>query len=490
MTVAAYYRSSLDKKKQVHSIDLQKGIVQEQASKNLIVIDEEYVDEGVSAKKNDIQDRPALSRLLKNIREGKVTSLFVYKRDRLARNVTQYLEIYELFKEKNLQVHFCAANEISLQFSPAGEFFELVMAGFNQREAEQIVQRITETKASLTRAGKHSSGSPPYGYTTDESNNYVPIDDEIETIKHVFNQLLCTKANTFPEFQRDLNQKGILCKGKEWDYGVLKNLIKRLFYKGVIRKKFEHEIIEVYRPWLEIIPEAEWDRAQEILDSLIQKRERLSNKVDFLLNDLLYCHDCVQKINGGAKRDSLGTIQGYYRCKKHYRNASSQFILETKVIESAQSFFEQISTSHLGKMIEEFQKGTEKDALNDLQTIEKQIHQCEKSIVKISDRWLQEKSHTSRDKMVETYEQLKVYKKVQKFLESRYEEAKLLPERIRQLHDKGSIDVSISHLPFERKKELLYDLINRILLSRNQVVVVFKHPFFTGFEEVSEFELT
>ena len=52
-----------------------------------------------------------MARLIQGIKEGTIERILVYKRDRLARNLNEHLELYKLFKE-NIEVCFASENEI------------------------------------------------------------------------------------------------------------------------------------------------------------------------------------------------------------------------------------------------------------------------------------------------------------------------------------------------------------------------------------------
>ncbi|MFZ3579417.1 recombinase family protein [Virgibacillus sp. DJP39] len=166
MKTVAYLRSSSDL--QENSIDTQKYYADECAQKGNLRITTYYKDESVSARKTQISERPDLSKLISEIESGVIENLIVYKRDRLARNVHQYLQAYEIIRTNGVNVYFSAPNEIPLQFSPAGEFFEVIMAGFNEREGNTIAERIRETKYSMAKKGLIPSGRPTFGYKASE----------------------------------------------------------------------------------------------------------------------------------------------------------------------------------------------------------------------------------------------------------------------------------------------------------------------------------
>ncbi|WP_044748898.1 recombinase family protein [Bacillus alveayuensis] len=137
MKTVAYYRSSTSL--QEDSVTTQRQQIREYALKNHILIDEEYEDEFVSARKNSIKDRPGLQRMLTDIRKGLIKHLLVYKRDRLSRKLEEHIELYQLFKKHNIRVTLVAGNEPPMRFDVMGELFELFIGVMNQREAQQIM---------------------------------------------------------------------------------------------------------------------------------------------------------------------------------------------------------------------------------------------------------------------------------------------------------------------------------------------------------------
>lgn len=64
----------------------------------------EFTDFDVSATKLTMDDRPALSRMLKLMKQGEIDTVIVYERDRLARNVYEYIAIAQVFYEHKIDV--------------------------------------------------------------------------------------------------------------------------------------------------------------------------------------------------------------------------------------------------------------------------------------------------------------------------------------------------------------------------------------------------
>ncbi|UTW70748.1 recombinase family protein [Anaerobacillus sp. HL2] len=91
----------------------------------------------------------------------KIGALIVYKRDRLARKVTEWIEIYRLLRrKKNIKVVF-AENEFPIHYSEMGEINELHFGAMIEQEGEKIVERLIATRITNFLAGK-TAGQLPF----------------------------------------------------------------------------------------------------------------------------------------------------------------------------------------------------------------------------------------------------------------------------------------------------------------------------------------
>ena len=88
-------------------------------------------------------DRPELNKLLEKIAPG--DTLIFTKLDRVARNLTQGIELIEKLAERQIKVH--VLNIGIIDESPAGKLIRNVMLAFSEFERDMIVQRTKEGKA-------------------------------------------------------------------------------------------------------------------------------------------------------------------------------------------------------------------------------------------------------------------------------------------------------------------------------------------------------
>ena len=107
-------------------------------------ITDQYVDNGFSGK--DIK-RPQFERLLDDIRTNKVECVLVYKLDRIGRSLKHLLNLFEEFKNRN--VEFISLTQNINTNTPEGKMFWQMLGVFAEYERELIVAR---TNAGLDRA--------------------------------------------------------------------------------------------------------------------------------------------------------------------------------------------------------------------------------------------------------------------------------------------------------------------------------------------------
>lgn len=63
-----------------------------------------YVDQGISATRRSLEERPGMRILLEDIRKGRVRNIFVYKRDRISRNTTEWISFLSMCAQHGVNI--------------------------------------------------------------------------------------------------------------------------------------------------------------------------------------------------------------------------------------------------------------------------------------------------------------------------------------------------------------------------------------------------
>ena len=181
--VAIYSRKSVLTDKG-ESIENQIKIIKSYFS-NKSVKFEIFEDEGFSGKNTN---RPSFNRMMKMVEMKKFDIVAVYKLDRIARNVIDFIKIYEKF-EKN-EVKFLSVTEQFDTSTPLGRMMMYIIANFAEIERENLRSRVIDNKKELAKLGQWSGGNTPVGYKStkeeiagkkvpylriDESKKHIPL---------------------------------------------------------------------------------------------------------------------------------------------------------------------------------------------------------------------------------------------------------------------------------------------------------------------------
>lgn len=287
-----YYRRSTNI--QEHSISMQEHKAFQKARELKLIIDDAFLDDAVSGRKTQIDQRQELNKLLEQVKQGKIETLLVYKRDRLAREVMQYLEIYETLKRHNVKVIFTADNEPPMMDGPAGKLFELLLGAMIQREGEQIVERIKESIIAGFKSGKNP-GTLPFGYSYDrEKEQYNFHEEELNLVHEMYKMI--SNGKTLKEVTKFASA---VYPDKKWTSTVIKSLLINPTYMGYRMLRMQGQEISQEYPNLAIIDAKTWGKVVEIISpKKTGKKGEVSVEVDFLLTGILYCKNCMRPLQG------------------------------------------------------------------------------------------------------------------------------------------------------------------------------------------------
>lgn len=256
-----------------------------------IALPEMYDDGGISGA---TLERPSIQRLFKDVREGKIDCVVVYKVDRLTRSLADFAKIVEIFDESS--VSFVSVTQQFNTTSSMGRLTLNVLLSFAQFEREIAGERIRDKIAASKKKGMWMGGYPPLGYDV-RDRKLVITPQEAETVRHIFRRYL--ELGAVSALREDLKQDGIHSKlrtdkngkstgGKPFARGALYHMLKNRIYLGEIVHKNESYPGE--HP--QIIDRSLWDAVAKQLDENTHDRQ---NGVGFqepsLLTGMLYDGD-------------------------------------------------------------------------------------------------------------------------------------------------------------------------------------------------------
>jgi site-specific DNA recombinase len=245
---AIYTRVSTDQglEQDFNSLDAQydasQAYIRSQAHAGWTLLRGKYDDGGFSGGNTD---RPALQRLLQDVRAGKVDVIVVYKVDRLTRSLADFAKLVELFDRHN--VSFVSVTQQFNTTTSMGRLTLNVLLSFAQFEREVTSERIRDKIAASKRKGLWVGGMAPLGYDTKDRKISVN-EAEADRVRIVFRSYL--RLGSLNLLMAELRRRGIVTKvrtlktgktvgGIPFTRGPLAHLLRNRFYVGEVSFKGE-----------------------------------------------------------------------------------------------------------------------------------------------------------------------------------------------------------------------------------------------------------
>ena len=181
---ALYIRVSTDaQREEGYSIEAQREMLEAYCVSKQIRNTERYEDGGFSG--SNVQ-RPAMQRLIADVKAGRVSHVIVYKLDRLSRSQKDTLYLIEdVFNPA--QVSFVSLNENMDTATPIGRAMLGIMSAFAQLERETIRERTRMGMRERVKSGLWMGGGRvPFGYDYDPEKGILVPNENAETVRQVY----------------------------------------------------------------------------------------------------------------------------------------------------------------------------------------------------------------------------------------------------------------------------------------------------------------
>jgi site-specific DNA recombinase len=183
---AIYTRVSTENglEQEFNSLDNQReaseAYIRSQAHEAWKLIRDRYDDGGFSGGS---MDRPALAKLLEDVRARKVDVIVVYKVDRLTRSLADFAKLVELFDEHD--VSFISVTQAFNTTTSMGRLTLNMLLSFAQFEREITGERIRDKVAASKKRGIWMGGAVPFGYRVENRALHV-VEEHAEFVRELF----------------------------------------------------------------------------------------------------------------------------------------------------------------------------------------------------------------------------------------------------------------------------------------------------------------
>ncbi|WP_319798206.1 recombinase family protein [Nitrobacter sp.] len=289
---AIYTRVSTDAglDQEFNSLDAQydasEAYIRSQAHAGWTLIKMRYDDGGFSGGSTD---RPALQKLLDDVRARKINVIVVYKVDRLTRSLADFAKLVEQF-----DAHGVSFVSVTQQFNTTTSMGRLtlnVLLSFAQFEREVTAERIRDKIAASKRKGLWVGGMIPLGYALSDGKLSIHP-DEARTVRLIFERYL--ELGSVNRLVADLRAKELTSKVRNLSIGAVRGgvpftqgplfyMLRNRFYIGEVT--FKGEILSGPQPPL--LERSLFEAVQAKLTEQWSHRTRARQKSKALLTGLL-----------------------------------------------------------------------------------------------------------------------------------------------------------------------------------------------------------
>ncbi|MEZ5873213.1 MAG: recombinase family protein [Nitratireductor sp.] len=230
------------------------------------VIATDYDDGGFSGGS---MERPALKRLIDDLKSGQIDCVVVYKIDRLTRSLFDFARLVEVLDQSSAS--FVSVTQSFNTTTSMGRLTLNVLLSFAQFEREVTGERIRDKIAAARARGMFMGGNVPLGYDL-EDHHLVPNKAEAKRVQGIFEGYL--KLGSVTALRKQLGSEGATTKqrarsgGSAFSTGHLYWILQNPVYIGQTRHRGKthpgrHEAI---------IDDDLWNRVQEQLRANRRKR--------------------------------------------------------------------------------------------------------------------------------------------------------------------------------------------------------------------------
>src|SRR6266567_156761 len=211
-------------------------------------------------------ERPALQKLLTDLKAGKIDCVVIYKVDRLSRSLLDFARLMEIFEKHG--VSLVSVTQPLNTTSSLGRLTLNILLSFAQFEREMIADRTRDKMAAARRKGKWVGGTPVLGYDLAGSGGKLVINpEEARRVQEIFalyvqhpslDEVLDEMEVRHWTTKRWTTRDGTEHLGRPFTKAILVRLLRNVIYLGQVSHQGE-----VYPGEQEAIVERSvWERAQ------------------------------------------------------------------------------------------------------------------------------------------------------------------------------------------------------------------------------------
>lgn len=345
-----YGRYSDTKQDDGFSIEYQLTECQAYLDKNGMPLTKTYIDQAITGTK--VAGREAFHELIRDVKNGMIDVVVVYKFSRIFRNAYESHKYRQLFKKHGVKL--ISVTQMVDDETSSGKLMIGVMANIDEYQSAVISDHVKSAMREMVSEGFFAGGTVPYGYKLEvvqhgkkTRKKYVP--DEFE--RKIVNKLFELYADNYSlKYLQDYTKSiGASSRsGKSFGITTIARMLRNDFYIGVLRYNAQgHEPIVIYDIIPPIVDKVLWDRVQQRHKSRNYVRPR-KRKDLYSLTGKIICGKCGKHFFGIR---SASVQRGKKYDYKYYVCSTSKTYSECTCKRVRKDFLEETVLSEIKKHI-------------------------------------------------------------------------------------------------------------------------------------------
>lgn len=284
----------------------------------------EYVKEIGSG--TTLVGRPDMMKILDRIAAGEIQALIVQDLDRLARPEEAF--VYDTIRQAIMKYNviiYTHTSRVDLN-NDDDDFVADITMSVAKKERRRILKRMIRSKKAKAEQGRFIGGKPGLGYKLayqeGKKNDLVKDENEVETVKAVFNILEETGGNLWATAKK-LNELGYTGKeGKKFTQTTLRAIVNRRLYIGIFESKMTDKLSP--RPDLQIITVDQFERVQAFIKSRTGPRRDLGRRGHYIFTGFVVCGCCEGAMVAGKYPKTNYVIYQCATYRKYGKNGCAK----------------------------------------------------------------------------------------------------------------------------------------------------------------------
>lgn len=446
---AIYIRVSTDfQAEEGYSIDAQKEQLTAYCVSKSIKNYDYYIDGGWSGSNIE---RPEIQRLIKDVKEDKISHVIVYKLDRLSRSQKDTLYLIEdVFNPHG--VDFVSLNESMDTSTPMGRLMLGILSAFAQLERENIRLRTRMGMKERVKTGLWMGGGRiPFGYDYDKEQGILVPNKDAEKVKQIYDLYLKGYSGQ--------NIANIL--GLKYERLAMQ-ILKRKSNYGIIEYNGE-EYQGKHEP---IISKETYDLA---MNEMAKRSISRTTSGENLLTGLVYCGKC------GAKMHYQKWGKKGHKFVCYSQQSSKPYLVKDPNCDQEKYWVDDIEKEVINRifLLKEQEHKDNKDKkiedTNVIDVLNTQKKEVEKKIKRLYNLYAESEDDILLNTIQENKKQLDfINNKIQREIESNVTTTN--KDKVKKSLD--TLQENWEYMTDKEKQTIVRSIVNKVIITGNEIRII------------------